>query len=171
MASIKNNMRVSKQDGRTASEMIFTITVEDDDFKELHPAEVQDVRRLLFRGDTGSLLEAISIVWNATQERRRHEPFDPFADLVKEFRDSASKFYDQNYDFFKAQAQQNRSQGRPQSSYSPTGWWTVLGISSSATKSEIKTAYRKLALKHHPDKGGDAATFNKITTAYKEALA
>lgn len=34
-------------------------------------------------------------------------------------------------------------------------------------KKEVKSAYRKLALLHHPDKGGDALTFNKITEAYE----
>ena len=30
--------------------------------------------------------------------------------------------------------------------------YKTLGISSSATKSEIKRAYRRLAMKYHPDK-------------------
>ena len=34
----------------------------------------------------------------------------------------------------------------------------------------IKTAYRQQALKHHPDRGGDSATFRKIHKAYKEML-
>jgi hypothetical protein len=34
----------------------------------------------------------------------------------------------------------------------------------------IKTAYRQQALKHHPDHGGDAASFRKIHQAYEELL-
>jgi len=43
----------------------------------------------------------------------------------------------------------------------------VLGVSENASRSEIDTAYRKLAAKHHPDKGGVAETFIKIRQAYE----
>ena len=33
-------------------------------------------------------------------------------------------------------------------------------------RERIKTAYRKLAMIHHPDKGGDRAMFEKVTAAY-----
>ncbi|MBI2105236.1 molecular chaperone DnaJ, partial [Candidatus Woesearchaeota archaeon] len=33
-------------------------------------------------------------------------------------------------------------------------------------KDEIKKAYKKLALKHHPDKGGDAEKFKELSEAY-----
>lgn len=48
-------------------------------------------------------------------------------------------------------------------------WCAVLGLPATASKQEIKSTYRKLAMKHHPDKGGNAATFQKITKAYEEA--
>uniref|UniRef100_A0A7S2GM86 J domain-containing protein n=1 Tax=Octactis speculum TaxID=3111310 RepID=A0A7S2GM86_9STRA len=43
----------------------------------------------------------------------------------------------------------------------------VLGLDMSATLKEIKKKYRKLALKMHPDKGGDPDTFLKLTEAYE----
>jgi DnaJ family protein A protein 2 len=41
-----------------------------------------------------------------------------------------------------------------------------LGVEPTASSDEIKKAYRVLALRHHPDKGGDEDTFKKITEAY-----
>ncbi len=45
--------------------------------------------------------------------------------------------------------------------------YATLGIKSTATDSEIRTAYRKLALKNHPDKGGNEEEFKKISAAYE----
>jgi len=45
--------------------------------------------------------------------------------------------------------------------------YTILGISRGATEDEIKKAYRKLAMKNHPDKGGDPEQFKKIQGAYE----
>lgn len=42
-----------------------------------------------------------------------------------------------------------------------------LGVSKSASKEEIKKAYRKAAIANHPDKGGDAEEFKKISNAYQ----
>lgn len=48
--------------------------------------------------------------------------------------------------------------------------YTVLGVPKSATQDEIKSAYRKLAMKYHPDRNpGDKAAeekFKNITAAY-----
>ena len=44
--------------------------------------------------------------------------------------------------------------------------YSTLGVGKNATPDDIKKSYRKLASKHHPDKGGDTATFQKIQTAY-----
>ena len=34
----------------------------------------------------------------------------------------------------------------------------------------LKRAFRKMALRHHPDKGGDAETFMEVHEAYEELL-
>lgn len=44
--------------------------------------------------------------------------------------------------------------------------YKTLGVTKTATPDEIKSAYRKLASKHHPDKGGNTGEFQKIQTAY-----
>lgn len=44
--------------------------------------------------------------------------------------------------------------------------YQTLGVNKNSTPAEIKKAYRKLAMKHHPDKGGDEAQFKNIQSAY-----
>ena len=46
-------------------------------------------------------------------------------------------------------------------------YYEMLGVSRSASDVEIRRAYRKLAHKHHPDKGGDAKKFKQVSEAYK----
>jgi len=48
-------------------------------------------------------------------------------------------------------------------------YYSTLGLQRGASDDDIKKAYRKLAMKHHPDRGGDQAKFKEISTAY-EAL-
>lgn len=46
-------------------------------------------------------------------------------------------------------------------------YYKILGIERSATPEDIKKAYRRLASKHHPDKGGDKAQFQDVQEAYE----
>lgn len=52
---------------------------------------------------------------------------------------------------------------------SPEQPWQVLGVQMSATRAEIEQAYRRLAMQHHPDRGGDAGAMARINAA-REAM-
>lgn len=56
---------------------------------------------------------------------------------------------------------------RPQKAADTTAFYSALEVDKNASAAEIKKAYRKLAIKHHPDKGGDPETFKSITKAYE----
>ena len=45
-------------------------------------------------------------------------------------------------------------------------YFNILGVAQTASDDEIKRAYRSLAMKHHPDRGGDQNKFQEIQEAY-----
>jgi len=45
-----------------------------------------------------------------------------------------------------------------------------LGLDRCATRSMIRRGYRVMAMKHHPDKGGDADSFVQLNDAYNTLL-
>lgn len=49
-------------------------------------------------------------------------------------------------------------------------WFSVLGVTSSATKEEIERAYRERAKKAHPDAGGSNEEMAALTKARDEGL-
>ena len=46
-------------------------------------------------------------------------------------------------------------------------YYSILGLQRGASAEEIKKAYRSLAMKHHPDRGGDEKKFKEISQAYE----
>lgn len=46
-------------------------------------------------------------------------------------------------------------------------YYEVLGVGKDASADEIKKAYRRAAVKHHPDQGGDEAKFKELGEAYE----
>ncbi len=60
-----------------------------------------------------------------------------------------------------------RGGGGPKKDVDTQKYYDLLGVSKKATQDEIRKAFRKLALKAHPDKGGDPAKFQEINVAYE----
>lgn len=46
--------------------------------------------------------------------------------------------------------------------------YNTLKIPDNSELADVKKAYKKLALKHHPDRGGELKKFQEIATAYEE---
>jgi len=45
-------------------------------------------------------------------------------------------------------------------------YYKILGLERSASADDIKKAYRKQAMRHHPDRGGDKDQFTRLQEAY-----
>jgi DnaJ-domain-containing protein 1 len=47
--------------------------------------------------------------------------------------------------------------------------FSELGLTPNASIDDVKRRHRELAMKHHPDRGGDAKEFARVQTAYERA--
>jgi len=56
--------------------------------------------------------------------------------------------------------------GRPKKPVDTNKFYELLGVDKNASSDQIKKAYRKLAVKLHPDKGGDPEKFKEIQQAF-----
>lgn len=46
--------------------------------------------------------------------------------------------------------------------------YRILGVDGSSTEDEIKKAYRKMAIKLHPDRGGSQEDFIRLQEAWED---
>ncbi|HVC36380.1 MAG TPA: molecular chaperone DnaJ [Candidatus Dormibacteraeota bacterium] len=46
-------------------------------------------------------------------------------------------------------------------------YYEILGVKKDASPDEIKKAFRRAAIEHHPDRGGDEAKFKELNEAYE----
>lgn len=97
-------------------------------------------------------------------ERRREEQEQKKKDWEqrKAFRDRQDDFWSWNFYSFLFSAKK---------SVKPLESFSVLGLSDGADENDVKSAYKKLALTHHPDRGGKQEAFVGITEAKNKCLA
>ena len=70
-------------------------------------------------------------------------------------------------DFFTGGFGGHEGHRAPQKEVDTSKLYEVLGVSKNADTKVIKKAYRKLAMKYHPDKGGDPEKFKEINAAHE----
>ncbi|GLT81932.1 hypothetical protein SLE2022_003550 [Rubroshorea leprosula] len=56
--------------------------------------------------------------------------------------------------------------GRAPKKSNNTKYYEILGVSKNASQDDLKKAYKKAAIKNHPDKGGDPEKFKELAQAY-----
>ena len=80
-----------------------------------------------------------------------------------EARQEARRIYEQQWDdFFRENIYERLFMSMLILSATPTESFTFMGLSTNATEEEIKTKFRELAMKYHPDKGGDKDKFTSL---------
>ena len=57
----------------------------------------------------------------------------------------------------------------PPAMVTPQPWWEVLGVREGATFAEVRAAYERLSLQHHPDRGGEHERMVEINRAWERA--
>lgn len=57
--------------------------------------------------------------------------------------------------------------GRKRTPMAQRDYYEVLGVKKDASADEIKKAFRRAAIEHHPDRGGDEEKFKEINEAYE----
>lgn len=57
--------------------------------------------------------------------------------------------------------------GREKKEVDNKKFYDIIGVSQTASQDEIRKAFRKKALKEHPDKGGDPEKFKELSVAYE----
>ncbi len=124
----------------------------------------EDIERTISASKSPVLRYAYNLYCNRKQERddrERQREQQKYARWKEAFRERER----QRYDWF------NSFIGGLIINSAPTQEFKMLGLQDSASEDEVKSSYRTLSMKHHPDRGGKQEIFIAITEAKNKCLA
>ncbi|WP_279104005.1 J domain-containing protein [Bacteroides acidifaciens] len=87
-------------------------------------------------------------------------------DYIKNLDEALGKAADSNESEEKKAENERKQAKKKKNAAKMKKFYKTLGLDENATADEVKNAFREAALKHHPDKGGDAEKFKAINEAY-----
>lgn len=105
------------------------------------------------------------------QGRTHKSQEDILKDFFDQMRRQQQQSHYQSHQNYQQQHQQDSYRAAPKGNMSLEEAAKLLGVKPDATPLVIKSAYRKLMLKHHPDKGGTAEFAAKLNTARDTLMA
>jgi hypothetical protein len=106
-------------------------------------------------------------LFDVSNEPEAEEESEPEEEPQQEKRWGDPGFWeDFGRQYREAEEREQERPKRPQPRPTVNGHYVTLGVKSDATRDEIRSAYRALALKHHPDHGGSVERMREINLAY-----
>ena len=81
--------------------------------------------------------------------------------------ESQRKEEEELYEKSRKSIDEDEEEYTPTATPKETQMYEALGVQPDSSAGQIKKAYYKLAMTHHPDKGGDTEEFQKIGDAYQ----
>lgn len=132
------------------------------------------------RGNVIDVQPANRSAYRQQHAQQRSSPFGAFGRSQQAHEEAAQRAQQTHYertfgDAWGRRQHQQGAQSPPQQPYQPyrPSWVATLELTGNGPWSvaDVKAQYRKLALQHHPDRGGDVAKMAAINAAYEMAMA
>lgn len=111
----------------------------------------------------------------ATEKNKREQAWRDMMDTLRKATDEMHKqqwkFHDKAQEsFYRTGYEQHRNSYANQAGTPIEDCFKILGLTQPCNEQDIKSAFKKLAFKHHPDTGGSKEAFQRINSAKMEAL-
>lgn len=148
------------------NERTFNAPVKDDILKVM--TDKYDTTQSVSVGDAAALaewiVEQLNEFWARTDKSAEERQREREAETKRRNREEARAREEAAKKRTEDAGRRARARATP-----PRSWWEVLGVTRNASQAVVKAAWRKLAIQHHPDNGGDTGKMQEVNAAWTEA--